>query len=283
MSSCFLTDLDGTLLRSNATLSEYTVEQLTSAIHNGAIVSYATARSYRSSMRAVAAIPWKEPVVLYNGALIYDPIHKKVLDGRWLSREITNQIIEIGRSYHLIPLLFTLDEDDQEKVLHEKLYKLGDISFYNSRPNDSRFQEVALLSSPETYRTLIVTYIGLLDDLLNFKERINEVFGDLIHTHMMKDNYIEDHYFLEFSHPQANKAEGATLWAKLVGCSLNELTVFGDNLNDVGMFEVAGRCVAVASAHEILIELADHVIGANDEDAVARYINGELEKGKVAD
>lgn len=202
------------------------------------------------------------------------------MDGHWLDKEITNSIIELGRSYHLVPLLFALDDEDNEYVLHEKLYKIGDISFYNSRPNDPRFQEVERLSCPETYRTLIITYIGLLEDLLALNNRISELYGDQVLVHMMKDNYIKDHYFLEFSHPMANKAEGARLWAKLVDRSLSQITVFGDNLNDVGMFVAAGKRIAVANAHERLIEMADHVIGTNDEDAVARYI-GEQMNGKI--
>ncbi|MFX3632813.1 MAG: HAD-IIB family hydrolase [Candidatus Pristimantibacillus sp.] len=273
---CFLTDLDGTLLRSDASLSIYAKEVLTAAIEKGAVISYATARSYLSSSRAVSSIPWKAPIILYNGALIFDPIHQKVLDGQWLDREIANMIIELGRGYQLVPLLFSLDNEDNEQVLHEKLYKIGDVSFYNSRPNDPRFQEVEQLSCPETHRTLIITYIGLLEDLLALKKRISEEYGDQVLVHMMKDNYIKDHYFLEFSHPKANKAEGAKLWAELVGHSLSEISVFGDNLNDVGMFEAAGKSIAVANAHERLIELADQVISTNDEDAVARYISEQM-------
>lgn len=137
-----LTDLDGTLLRSNASLSTYTIEVLTKAIKQGLIISFATARSYTSAHSVVSAIPWKYPIILYNGAVVFDPVNHEIIDGHWLNKKVTDEIIEYGRNNGLVPLLFALDHDDQERVLHEKLHRTGDVQFYESRPNDPRFQEV---------------------------------------------------------------------------------------------------------------------------------------------
>ncbi len=145
-------------------------------------------------------------------------------------------------------------------------------NFFNSRPNDPRFNELPLLSCPDSLRTLIVTYIGRLGELQPLKNAIARTYGNQIHIHLMKDNYIEDHYFLEISHAKANKKEGLRKWAELVGCKLQDITVFGDNLNDTGMFEVAGTRIAVANAHPDLLELSTAVVESNDEDGVANYI-----------
>jgi Cof subfamily protein (haloacid dehalogenase superfamily) len=268
----FLTDLDGTLLQSDATLSEYTMNVLCSALNEGIIISYATARSYMSSNKIVSVIPWKYPVVLYNGAVIFDPLSLKVLGGYWLDNETTNEIISLGRAHGLLPFLFALDEEDKERVLHEKLLRTGDLKFFESRPNDPRFGEMPQLECPASLRTLIVTYIGLLEELEPIKEIVQQTFGDKVHIHLMKDQYIENHYFLEFSHSQANKKEGLLEWAKLMQCAPEEITVFGDNLNDLGMFEAAGTKVAMSNAHPALIELSTLVGDSNDEDGVAKYI-----------
>lgn len=99
-----LTDLDGTLLRSDASLSKYAIEVLSDALRQGLVISFATARSYTSANSVVSAIPWKYPVVLYNGAVIYDPITQEVIDGHWLNNTVTDQIIEFGRKKGLVPL-----------------------------------------------------------------------------------------------------------------------------------------------------------------------------------
>jgi hydroxymethylpyrimidine pyrophosphatase-like HAD family hydrolase len=51
----------------------------------------------------------------------------------------------------------------------------------------------------------------------------------------------------------------------------------GDMPNDVPMLQWAGRAYAVANAHPAVIEVADEVVGSNDEDAVACVIEGLLQ------
>jgi 5-amino-6-(5-phospho-D-ribitylamino)uracil phosphatase len=275
----YLTDLDGTLLRSDAAASEYTIEVLSEALDRGAVISYATARGYVSSSRAAAGVPWKYPLVLFNGALIYDPMEKRVLDGFWLDAGAANDIIGLGKEFGLTPLLFALDHDNRERVLHERLHRTGDKEFHRSRPGDPRFREVERLFCPEDYRTLTLTYIGLKEELEPLRDKAAALHGDRAHINLMKDNYIEDHYFLELSHVRANKREGTLLWCKLVGCEPAEVTVFGDNLNDTGLFEAAGCRVAVENAHPALIRMADAVIPSNNEDGVALYIKDRMTAG----
>lgn len=279
-STIVLTDLDGTLLRSDATLSEYTKRTLTAAIRQGIPVSYATARSYTSSSSVVSAIPWNAPLVLYNGALLFDPVRRKVLEGFWLEPATANAIIGLGKRRQLTPYLFALDHEDTERVLHEPIVRWGERQFFNSRQGDPRFREVETLACPETFRTLGVTYIGLHEELEPLRQELSETFGEGLHLHYTKDPYIDNHYFLEASHPKANKREGAALWARYMNVDPAHITAFGDNLNDVGLFEAAGTRIAVANAQERLKQMADRIVESNDEDGVARYIAGLLLDGE---
>jgi hydroxymethylpyrimidine pyrophosphatase-like HAD family hydrolase len=51
-----------------------------------------------------------------------------------------------------------------------------------------------------------------------------------------------------------------------------DVTVFGDQLNDASMFQIAGRGVAVSNAVESIKGIAHQVIGDNESDAVVRYL-----------
>mgnify|MGYP000929333258 CR=1 FL=1 len=278
MDRFFLTDLDGTLLKDDTSISENTIEIFKNAFEKGLIISYSTARSYISSKSATHQIPWKYPIILYNGALIFDPVEKVVIEGFWLNREIANSIIEVGKRQDLTPLLFCLDKQNNEHVLHERLKKRGDIEFYNSRKNDPRFKELEELICTEDYRTLIITYIGFYDELEPLRQYFEMKYKGRIHIHFMKDNYIEEHYFLEITNIKANKEDGLIAWCKLVGCKPSEVTVFGDNLNDLGMFSKAGKKVAVLNADPVIKEKSDKVIPSNEEDGVANYINNIAKK-----
>ncbi|HZG86727.1 HAD family hydrolase [Paenibacillus sp.] len=71
MHRIFITDLDGTLLRSDQTLSDYTVDVLNAAMQEeDCIVSFATARGFVSAIGVVSPVAWKYPAILYNGALL---------------------------------------------------------------------------------------------------------------------------------------------------------------------------------------------------------------------
>ncbi|MCR8644425.1 HAD-IIB family hydrolase [Paenibacillus sp. N1-5-1-14] len=272
----FITDLDGTLLRSDQTLSNHTVDTLTCLLEQDTIVTFATARGSISAQNVVGRVPWKYPVILYNGALLMDWTNDRVIDGYWLDQRVTNEVIAVGRQYGITPLLFTLDANDRERVWHERLVRRGVTEFVRSRKDDPRFVEVAKLQCPDDERTLAVTYIGLKDELEPILADVNAKLGHLVHAHMLKDYYIEDHYFLEFSHLNGNKKDGLKLWAQHMGIELADTVIFGDHLNDLGLFEVGGTKIAVANAHESIIQMADQVILSNNEDGVANYVRDRI-------
>lgn len=273
MRGVFVTDLDGTLLQADQTVSDYSAEVLNRAIEAGCIITYATARGLRSSRQATDTVNWKSPVILYNGALVYDAVNMQVVDGYWLDEQLTNQIFAIGQQYGLSPFHFLLDESSQERVHHEKLCTFGMIEFFNSRVNDPRFRELEQLHATQQHQTLILTYISELEKLLPLRAEVEAVLGSKVSIHMMKDYYIRDQYFLEFSHPQATKREGLNMWARHMEIDPAEIHVFGDNLNDVGLLEAGGKKLAVANAHEQILRLADQIIASNHEDGVAKYID----------
>ncbi|MGH3736433.1 MAG: HAD family hydrolase [Micromonosporaceae bacterium] len=79
--------------------------------------------------------------------------------------------------------------------------------------------------------------------------------------------------FVELCPPGVTKATGLAVVADALGVPADEVLVFGDMPNDVPMFRWAGRGVAVANAHAELLTVADDVTLSNDEDGVARYLD----------
>lgn len=271
MPNYYLTDLDGTLLRSDATLSQAALKALQTVVEQGAVIGYATARSLQSSWKIVHEAPWNSPIVLYNGALLYDVRKQQVLDGRHLDAVSAETLLDLGRRFGLTPYIFLLDAEGTERVDHEPLSRPAMQAFRASRPGDPRFRELARLTIRPDDRVLMLTYIGAQAELEPLEREAERMFGTKINIHAMKDLYL-DAWFLEFSHPEANKAEGLRLWSRHIGCEPSDVTVFGDQLNDVGLFTAAGYRVAPANAHPRLLALADHIALSNDEDGVAAYL-----------
>ena len=121
-----------------------------------------------------------------------------------------------------------------------------------------------------------VCYTKLLREALlrELAAAFEEVFGKRFKMILAPEAYVGC-YFLTLLHPDADKAHGITAIQEHVGFDTSDLTVFGDNLNDLGMFQLARTAVAVANAHDELKRHADVVLErTNDEDGVAHYLEG---------
>ena len=86
----YVSDLDGTLLRSNQTTSEYTNEVINSLTEKGIVFSYATARSIYTSSKVTKGLDAKIPVITYNGAFIVDNCTHEVLHATYFDRNVYN-------------------------------------------------------------------------------------------------------------------------------------------------------------------------------------------------
>ena len=93
-----------------------------------------------------------------------------------------------------------------------------------------------------------------------------------------KDNY-SDLYFLEIISKTVSKASGALEVKEIVGA--DKMVAFGDNLNDIPLFEIADESYAVSNAEDKLKKIATGVIGCNDDDSVAEYILAQYLEGNI--
>ena len=103
---------------------------------------------------------------------------------------------------------------------------------------------------------------------------LENIFGDNLKFILAPEAYVGC-YFLTVLHPQADKSHGITSVSEYLGFDLKKLTVFGDNFNDIGMFDLAGTSVAMANAQGEVKDRASIVLEhSNDEDGVAKYLQG---------
>ncbi len=79
-------------------------------------------------------------------------------------------------------------------------------------------------------------------------------------------------YYLDITHPLANKGVALSEIAKLLGIPLAEVAVIGDGGNDVAMFQRSGLSIAMGNASPEVQRAADFVTNSNDEDGFARGI-----------
>ena len=95
MNTLYVSDLDGTLLRSNEITSEYTNEIINSLTERGMIFSYATARSFITAKKVTKGLTAKIPVIVYNGAFVIDNISEKLLIENYFDNAVENLLEDL--------------------------------------------------------------------------------------------------------------------------------------------------------------------------------------------
>lgn len=264
MKYLYVSDLDGTLLRSDAVTSEYTNHVINDLTEKGMVFSYATARSVITAKQVTRGLCAKIPLIVYNGAFIIDNRTETILSANYFDKTVRD-VLEDLSDHEIFPIVYAfIEEKERFSYIPEKCTR-GMISFLDSKKGDIRTNAV---STPEALKKGNIFYITCIDEPWKL-ESFYEKYKNIYHCVYQKDLYSGEQW-LEIMPEAATKSNAVIQLKELLGC--DKLIVFGDGKNDLDMFEIADECYAVSNAVEALKERATAVIGSNDEDGVAKWL-----------
>jgi Cof subfamily protein (haloacid dehalogenase superfamily) len=253
-------DMDGTLLRSDDTVSEDTVAELDRWRADGVPVVLATGRPPRW-MHRIRTVLGHGTAVCCNGAVLLDlerfeivqeePVHPDVL------RSVTDELrrrqpdtwfaVEYGLEFRHEPIYRPRWDVDAPGVAEATLEEMV------ANPVAKLLARHEHLPNEE--------FVGLVEEV---------VAGRATVTHSSTDA------LAEISALGVTKASGLERVAGDHGIGPEDVVVFGDMPNDIAAFEwvraAGGRAVAMAHAHPDLLAVATDVTVGNDEDGVAAFL-----------
>lgn len=269
----YISDLDGTLLNRNAELSAYTETALNTMIANGLDFSVATARTLASSGKILAGLTLRTPIILMNGVLIYDIVKKEYIKINKLPTETVTAVIQALRAFEITGFMYELDNGNL-MTYYESLAQKPLRDFVEERKAKyyKTFRQVGSFS--DIPRDNII-YFTLLDT----HERLKPVHDALasqtgLTQTLYKDIYSPDLWYLEIFSAEASKRNAVAYLREAYGYT--RIVGFGDNLNDLPMFEACDVRVAVENAKPEVKAAADHICGMNDEDGVAKWLEQDI-------
>jgi 5-amino-6-(5-phospho-D-ribitylamino)uracil phosphatase len=269
MKNIYITDLDHTFLRSDLSVSDYT-KKIWNSYEKDSILSIATARTYKKTMQFMQGVSINAPMILLDGALIATA-DKKIIDTKFISKAVADEIIDEGAKLGIYPFLLSLvDQQLNEAFIYSTTLNNYQTEILKRYANDDHTQAFKNLRAMED--NFKVVYMADEDILVELKQRIEKIFGDELKYILAPEAYMGC-YFLTILHKDADKAHGIASVSEAAEFDLSRLSVFGDNLNDIGMFNLANISVAVANAHNDVKQMAKVVLPhTNDEDGVAQYL-----------
>jgi len=252
------TDLDGTIVRSDGTISDRTRRALTAVEDSGAMLVFVTGRPPRWMPQIVEATGHRGIAVCANGALIYDLHTATVVRHDLLSAAAIRAVVEALRRD--APGIAFAVERHETGFAHEPAY----------RPRWDGADPKAVRPLDELYDDGVVKLLARHDGM-NADELLaaaHASVGELASlTHSSTDG------LLEISACGVSKASGLAALAREYGIDPVDVVAFGDMPNDLPMLAWAGRGFAVANAHPEVLALADEVTASNDEDGVAQVLD----------
>jgi len=265
MPTLYLSDLDGTLLRSDQRTSTYTNATINRLVAEGMIFSYATARSFNTARKVTQGLDARIPLIVYNGAFIIDNATHELIQTNLFTEADAAEILHDLLAAGVCPIVYCLD--DKERFVYNRCCINADTrDFVASRRGDSRDTPVDDDAQLMRRGTFYFTCIDEKEKLAPLNEKYRERF-----TCVYSKDIYSGAQWLEIMPKAATKAHAARQLAKLLGC--DRIVAFGDAVNDLPLFEVSDECYAVANAAEELKARATAVIGCNDEDGVACWLN----------
>jgi Cof subfamily protein (haloacid dehalogenase superfamily) len=251
-------DIDGTLIHDDGTLSKRTVEMIEALPVPFVLV---TGRPVRWLQQLYDQMPEPVPAVCANGAVVYDPDTDRILRNESMPTELLLDVTK--RLREAIPdISLAVEVDEGRRFWYEQTWPLH---------WDGESDTVRVIAGPEELTSMPA--VKLLVRSANhgpdeFYELVSGVLGDTATaTHSSKNALVE------ISAAGVTKAAGLAWLCELEGVEASDVIAFGDMPNDIPMLSWAGHAVAMGNAHPAVRAVADEVGLTNDEDGVARYLS----------
>ncbi|MEV0899572.1 HAD family hydrolase [Actinoplanes sp. NPDC049802] len=259
------TDLDGTLVRNDDTVSAFTHEVLDRVRSAGIRIVAATGRGPRLTSLTRNDIRVADYLVLAQGGWVLDLADTRYLRQARMPGPALGQVLGALESVAgPLSVMFEALEHDESPLWGDY-----DPTWRYPVTVESRPRSECL--DGEVIKAFARSFTLGVDELLAVAHRV--VPPDLATVTQAGLDYVE------ICPPDVDKGTGLSVVAESVGVDPSDVLVFGDMPNDLPMFAWAGwGRVAVANAHPSLLAAADDVTLTNDEDGVATYLDRLLSR-----
>ncbi|MEV6598946.1 HAD family hydrolase [Actinoplanes sp. NPDC051346] len=253
-------DIDGTLIRDDGTLSPRTIDVLDRLHDRGVPTVLVTGRPVRWLRQLYDQMAEPLPAVCANGAVVYDPDSDEILRAAPLSVELLLDVTK--RLREAVPdVALAVEVENGRSFWYEEKWPLR---------WDAEHHAVRMLTTPEELTTAPAVKLlarSARHEPDEFAELVSRTLGELaVATHSSSSALVE------ISAAGVTKAAGLAWLCEREGIDATEVIAFGDMPNDLPLLAWAGRSVAMGNAHPAVKEVADEVALTNDEDGVAAYL-----------
>ena len=242
-----VTDLDGTLLKDDKSISTYAENVIKQLRDRGILFVVATARPIRA---VKTFLPWVnfDAAIFHNGAVVMD--HETILKKLGIKNpsKIANAILDDNPDYKI-----AVESND---VMYSN-FNAGEIWPGIDYIKTSDFKELE-----HSHAEKIIVDAHSVED-------VNKLM-----KYMEDDLYMlpSENRIITIHNIQSSKMNGIKILAERYDISLDQIVTFGDDYNDIDMLRSCGMGVAVENALPEVKKAAREITESNEQDGVAKWL-----------
>jgi Cof subfamily protein (haloacid dehalogenase superfamily) len=231
-------------------------------------VIIATGRAIEGAERFREGLGLEGPMVYFNGAIVADMPSWKILNAALLSKEAAGFCADLSRSMGVYyQIYFPGGPDNPRQVLLTDEWRSEAEMYLNHTGTRAEVGDLKkALAAPGLEGCIKGMFLAEPEVLEALRPKIIQRFGNTLYIARTLRT------FLEVMDCRVSKGEGLKLALAYRGLKPGETIAFGDEENDLPMFSAAAYAVAPSNAKESALKAADLVIGSNEEDAVAAFL-----------
>ena len=253
-----LADVDGTLVTKDKQLTDRAVAAVHALRQRGIAFAITSGRPPRGMTMLLGPLAIDTPIAGFNGGLWVNPDLSQI-EARNLPRDVADRSVKMLTDAGLDAWVYS----GEEWLVHKK-----------DAPHVSREAWTVKFEPRETsdFGSALdsaVKIVGVSDDL-GLMEQTEKQVQDALGTSASAAR--SQPYYLDITHPQANKGAALSFLAKRLGLDTRQIATIGDQPNDTLMFRESGMSIAMGNASEAVQKLATHVTSSSEEEGFARAV-----------
>jgi Cof subfamily protein (haloacid dehalogenase superfamily) len=254
-----IADVDGTLVTQEKVLTQRAVEAVSRLREAGIQFTVTSGRPPRGMAMLIDPLKLTQPLAAFNGGVLIKPDLKTVVDQKFLPVGVPKKVIEAIENHGLDVWLYT----DIEWFVRD-----------TNAPHVAR-EQWTVKFPPTVVKTFagllgrVAKIVGVSDDLdrvAKCEKDVQQAGGSHISAARSQP------YYLDVTHPQANKGEVVLSLSKLLNIPAAEIATLGDMPNDVLMFQKSGVSIAMGNASPEVQAAATYVTSTNEDEGFAKAI-----------
>ena len=261
-------DLDGTLLNQESEISDYTSQTLKLLADKEIAYTVATGRALHSARAILDGHQFNLPQAYKNGVMIWHPEQMQFSSGALLTPDELDHIVHACIQQKVTPFVFTMEEGLKNIVYHPPLQSGVEERLIKNLGMEGNVTARALEELPADAAITHVNAISCSEAIQAVLRSVDDEPHLVAYSGTAWEG--KEWRWLDVHHSDATKGGAIQEMKELLG--IERVVCFGDNDNDLSMFEVADEAYAPENANEAIKSAATAVIGHHDEEGIARFL-----------